>query len=152
MHFLCIAIILNSITTDRPTDGQTDRRTDKASYRDAWTHLKISVLPIPSQSARANEIDFQHWWRAKLQLATKCNRYSRLLGGLAMLSPDLMAMANAKQDIPGDSFLPSVSLIYFLQAFSHFVALPTPFKAAFSSISKSLCLVIMLWLYRIFFL
>ena len=27
---------------DRPMDGLTDGRTDKASYRDAWTHLKIS--------------------------------------------------------------------------------------------------------------
>ena len=26
---------------DPRTDGQTDGRTDKASYRDAWTHLKI---------------------------------------------------------------------------------------------------------------
>ena len=25
---------------DRPTDGRTDRRTDKASHRDALTHLK----------------------------------------------------------------------------------------------------------------
>ena len=24
-----------------PTDGRTDGRRDKASYRDAWTHLKI---------------------------------------------------------------------------------------------------------------
>ena len=28
--------------TDRQTDGRTDRRTDTPSYRDAWTHLKIT--------------------------------------------------------------------------------------------------------------
>ena len=28
------------IQTDRPTDQRTDRRMDKASYRDAGTHLK----------------------------------------------------------------------------------------------------------------
>ena len=28
------------------TDGPTDRRTDKASYRDAWTHLKIRIRLI----------------------------------------------------------------------------------------------------------
>ena len=28
---------------DGPTDGWTDGLTDKASYRDAWTHLKIKV-------------------------------------------------------------------------------------------------------------
>ena len=28
------------------TDGRTDRRTDKPSYRDAWTHLKMRTHPI----------------------------------------------------------------------------------------------------------
>ena len=28
--------------TDGPMDGPTDQRRDKASHRDAWTHLKIS--------------------------------------------------------------------------------------------------------------
>ena len=28
------------LPTGRPTDGRTDRWRDKASYRDAWTHLK----------------------------------------------------------------------------------------------------------------
>ena len=28
--------------TDGPTHGPTDGWTDKASYRDAWTHLKTS--------------------------------------------------------------------------------------------------------------
>ena len=27
-----------------PTDQPTDRRTDKASYRDAWTHLKKMAI------------------------------------------------------------------------------------------------------------
>ena len=35
-----IFTLSNSITTDRPTNQPTDGRTDKASYRDAWTHLK----------------------------------------------------------------------------------------------------------------
>ena len=30
----------NGGRTDGPTDGPTDQRMDKASYRDAWTHLK----------------------------------------------------------------------------------------------------------------
>ena len=41
---LCIFIILNSITADQPTDRLTDGQTDKASYRDAWTHLKILLF------------------------------------------------------------------------------------------------------------
>ena len=32
-------------STNERTDGPTDRRTDKASYRDAWTHLKICNMP-----------------------------------------------------------------------------------------------------------
>ena len=30
----------------RPTDGWTDRRTDTASYRDARTHLKTTIIEI----------------------------------------------------------------------------------------------------------
>ena len=30
--------------TDRPKDGRTDRWTDRPSYRDAWTHLKIDMF------------------------------------------------------------------------------------------------------------
>ena len=41
MHFKFL-IIINSITTDRPTNQPTNGRTDKASYRDAWTHLKTT--------------------------------------------------------------------------------------------------------------
>ena len=37
-----IAFFVNGLRTDRPTDGPTDPRTDKASYRDAWTHLKMT--------------------------------------------------------------------------------------------------------------
>ena len=33
----------NARRTDGPTTGPTDRRTDRPSYRDAWTHLKISI-------------------------------------------------------------------------------------------------------------
>ena len=31
------------VPTNRQTDGPLDQRTDKASYRDAWTHLKIDL-------------------------------------------------------------------------------------------------------------
>ena len=31
---------LKKVVTDGPTNGPTNRRMDKASYRDAWTHLK----------------------------------------------------------------------------------------------------------------
>ena len=31
---------------DRPMDGPTDQRTDRPSYRDAWTHLKIASFDI----------------------------------------------------------------------------------------------------------
>ena len=38
--------ILKKVVTNGPTNGRTvgrtNRQTDKASYRDAWTHLKIS--------------------------------------------------------------------------------------------------------------
>ena len=30
--------------TDGPTDGRTDGRMDKASYRDAWTHLNRQMV------------------------------------------------------------------------------------------------------------
>ena len=33
-------ILKKWLRTNGPTDGQTNRRTDKASYRDAWTHRK----------------------------------------------------------------------------------------------------------------
>ena len=32
--------IKKALRTNGPTNGQTDERTDKASYRDARTHLK----------------------------------------------------------------------------------------------------------------
>ena len=35
-----IAFFVNGLRTDR----RTDPRTDKASYRDAWTHLKMCTL------------------------------------------------------------------------------------------------------------
>merc|ERR1719450_1330992 len=31
----------------RPMDRPTDRRMDKSSYKDAWTHLKILYLQLP---------------------------------------------------------------------------------------------------------
>ena len=30
----------DALLMDRPMDGPTDRRMDRPSYRDAWTHLK----------------------------------------------------------------------------------------------------------------
>ena len=38
----------------RFTDGRNDRRTDRPSYRDAWTHLKI-VLSGPMVQEKALE-------------------------------------------------------------------------------------------------
>ena len=35
-----ISAIFEKRLTHGPTDRRTDGRTDKASYRDAWTHLK----------------------------------------------------------------------------------------------------------------
>jgi len=34
----------NALRTHGPTDRPTDGRTDKPSYRDAWTHLKRSLF------------------------------------------------------------------------------------------------------------
>ena len=36
-------LLTNRQLTDRPTDGPTDRRMDKPSYRDARTHLKKKI-------------------------------------------------------------------------------------------------------------
>ena len=37
-----ISTIFEKRLTHGPTDQRTDGRTDKASYRDAWTHLKTT--------------------------------------------------------------------------------------------------------------
>ena len=42
MSSLMFSAILEKRVTDGRTDGWTDRLTDTASYRDAWTHLKTS--------------------------------------------------------------------------------------------------------------
>ena len=39
--------------TDPWTHGPTDPRTDKASYRDAWTHLKMAVYTALVACCRA---------------------------------------------------------------------------------------------------
>jgi len=35
-------------------DGPTDQWTDKASYRDAWTHLKTSKYNVAKDKSQAN--------------------------------------------------------------------------------------------------
>ena len=44
LMFYCLKVSISAIFKKYLTDGQTDRpthgRRDKASYRDAWTHLK----------------------------------------------------------------------------------------------------------------
>ena len=49
LMFYCLKVLISAIfekpvtqgPTDQRTDGRTDGRTEKASYRDAWTHLKM---------------------------------------------------------------------------------------------------------------
>ena len=38
--FYCLKVLISAIFEKRVTDLRTDGPTDKASYRDAWTHLK----------------------------------------------------------------------------------------------------------------
>ena len=43
MSFLmshCLEVLISAIFEKRLTHGRTHGRTDKASYRDTWTHLK----------------------------------------------------------------------------------------------------------------
>ena len=46
LMFYCLKVLISAIYERWVTDPQTDQRTDKASYRDAWTHLKSPVHHI----------------------------------------------------------------------------------------------------------
>ena len=41
-----ISLVFDESVTNGPTDGPTDQRTDRPAYRDARTHLKISLEQI----------------------------------------------------------------------------------------------------------
>ena len=55
LMFYCLKVLISAIfekrVTDRRTHGRTDGPTDKASYRDAWTHLKtLTNTDVSTQS------------------------------------------------------------------------------------------------------
>ena len=43
-YLLCFNESVTDGRTDQRTDRRTDGRTDRPSYRDAWSHLKMSTL------------------------------------------------------------------------------------------------------------
>ena len=43
-NLLNFVIKKNGRWTDRPTNGWTDGRTERPSFRDAWTHVKMALL------------------------------------------------------------------------------------------------------------
>ena len=68
-HKRPIFIEFDESVTDRPTDGRTNRRTDKAYYRDARTHLKRRENDQEREMAPMDRSDHQFdLWSAKSDL------------------------------------------------------------------------------------
>ena len=49
---LILMILMNALQTNRPTDQPTNQPTDTAYYRDARTHLKMTIFHFNFKNAR----------------------------------------------------------------------------------------------------
>ena len=65
LMFYCLKVLISTIfekrLTDGPTDRPTDGRTDKASFRDAWTYLKTAL-----DALKGTMLHFTRIWTASI--------------------------------------------------------------------------------------